>query len=125
MLPTSEWVSRPIARIDCCASPRARAAVEVDAKEVRIMGWARFPYYIASHCKEQDFYFGEDLLLRRHDYDVDVAGGFPGAQYIYDIKEFDGLKLPTKRLAYVRGEHRHALNGRIVVSIDLSNIRLR
>ena len=24
----------------------------------------------------QDFFFGEDLLLRRHDYNVNVAGGF-------------------------------------------------
>jgi hypothetical protein len=28
---------------------------------------ARFPDAIASHSKEQDFYFGEDFLLRRHD----------------------------------------------------------
>jgi hypothetical protein len=85
---------------------------------------ARFPDYIASHSKEQDFYFGEDFLLRRHDYSVDVAGGFPGAQYVYDIKEFDGLKFPTKRVAYIRGENRHALNGRIMVSIDLSKFCL-
>jgi hypothetical protein len=85
---------------------------------------ARFPDYIASHSKEQDFYFGEDFLLRRHDYNVDVASGFPGGQYVYDIKEFDGFKFPTKRLAYIRGENRHVLNGRIMVSIDLSNFCL-
>ena len=28
----------------------------------------RFPDEIASHSKEQDFYFGPDFLLRRHDY---------------------------------------------------------
>jgi len=27
----------------------------------------RFPDHIASHSKEQDFYFGPDFLLRRHD----------------------------------------------------------
>ena len=36
----------------------------------------RFPDDIASHSKEQDFYYGDDFLLRRHDYHVDVAGGF-------------------------------------------------
>jgi hypothetical protein len=41
---------------------------------------ARFPDEIASHSKEQEFYFGDDFLLRRHDYHVDVAGGFPAAQ---------------------------------------------
>jgi hypothetical protein len=30
----------------------------------------------------QNFYFGDDNLLRRHDYDVDVAGGFGAAQYV-------------------------------------------
>ena len=44
---------------------------------------ARFPSRIASHSKEQDF-FGDDFLLRRHDYHVDVAGGFPVAHYVYD-----------------------------------------
>jgi hypothetical protein len=40
---------------------------------------ARFPASIATHGGLQDFYFGDDLLLRRHDYNVDVAGGFGGA----------------------------------------------
>jgi hypothetical protein len=29
---------------------------------------AMFPNGIASQSKEQDFYFGDDFLLRRHDY---------------------------------------------------------
>jgi hypothetical protein len=29
---------------------------------------ARFPDVPASQSKEQDFYFGDDFLLRRHDY---------------------------------------------------------
>jgi hypothetical protein len=39
-------------------------------------GCARFPDEIASHSKEQDFDFGNDFLLRRHDYHVDVAAAF-------------------------------------------------
>jgi hypothetical protein len=35
---------------------------------------ARFPDRIASHSKAQDFYFGEDFLLRRHDYNLEIAG---------------------------------------------------
>ena len=37
-----------------------------------------FPDSIASHSREQVSYFGEDGLLRRHDYTVDVLGGAPG-----------------------------------------------
>ena len=85
---------------------------------------ARFPDEIASHSKEQDFYFGDDFLLRRHDYHVDVAGGFPTAQYVYDIVEADGLRFPTKRRAYVRGPHLKPIRDLLMVTIDLSNFRL-
>jgi hypothetical protein len=84
----------------------------------------RFPDEIASHSKEQDFYFGDDFLLRRHDYHVDVAGGFPAAQYVHDIVEVDGLRFPTKRRAYLRGPNLKPIRDLLMVSIDLSNFRL-
>src|ERR1700757_3263842 len=40
---------------------------------------AYFPGSIETHSLVQDFFFGEDLLLRRHDYSVDIAGGFAAA----------------------------------------------
>jgi hypothetical protein len=85
---------------------------------------ARFPDEIASHSKEQDFYFGDDFLLRRHDYHVDVAGGFPAAQYVYGIVDEDGLRFPTKRRAYLRGPDLKPIRDLLLVSIDLSNFRL-
>ncbi|WP_283180323.1 hypothetical protein [Pseudomonas svalbardensis] len=66
-----------------------------------------FPENIATHCAVQDFYFGEDFLLRRHDYDVDVSGGLPAAQYVHDSVEADGQ--PDKDV--------------LRVAIDLSDIR--
>ncbi|WP_197700524.1 hypothetical protein [Variovorax sp. HW608] len=63
---------------------------------------ATFPASIASHSTKQEFYFGDDGLLRRHDYPVDVAGGFAAAQYVDEVQEFDGLKFPTRRRAYMR-----------------------
>ena len=32
----------------------------------------------------QYFFFGEDLMLRRHDYGVNIAGGFAAAQLTSD-----------------------------------------
>jgi hypothetical protein len=84
----------------------------------------RFPDYIASHSPEQDFYFSDDFLLRRHDYQVDVAGGFAAAQYVHDHVEAGGLRFPTKRFAYVRGPDRRPVRDLLLVSIDLSNFRL-
>ena len=84
---------------------------------------ARFPKSIATHSDIQDFFFGEDFLLRRHDYNVDVAGGFDAAQHVFDYIEADGIKLPSKRLAYTRGpDHRPVLDP-LMVSIDISNVR--
>jgi hypothetical protein len=84
---------------------------------------AQFPDAIASHSAVQDFFFGDDLLLRRHDYNVDVAGGFEAAQLVYDYIEADGIRLPSKRRAYNRGaDHRPSLDP-LMVSIDISNVK--
>lgn len=85
----------------------------------------RFPDGIASHSKEQDFYFGDDFLLRRHDYNLEIAGGVPVAQYVYDIVEADGFRFPSKRRAYVRGPELRAIRELLLISIDLSNFRLK
>ncbi|MEU2433170.1 hypothetical protein ABZ611_27390 [Streptomyces sp. NPDC007861] len=57
---------------------------------------AAFPPGIATHCTHQDFYFGPDHLLRRHDYRVDIACGFAAAQYVHDYVDADGILLPAK-----------------------------
>lgn len=83
---------------------------------------ATFPPHIASHSTHQDFYFGPDRLLRRHDYRVDVAGGFAAAQYVYDYTEADGIVLPTRRRAYRRDTDGRPLRDQVMVSIDLSDV---
>jgi hypothetical protein len=83
---------------------------------------AEFPPQIATHSSVQEFYFGDDDLLRRHDYRVDVAGGFPAVQYVYDLVEADGIKLPSKRRAYRADQHGNAIADQLMVAIDLSDI---
>lgn len=84
----------------------------------------RFPDGLASHSKEQDFYFGDDFLLRRHDYHLEIAGGTPVAQYVYDMVEAEGIRFPTKRRAYVRGVDRKPIYDLLLISLDLSDFRL-
>jgi hypothetical protein len=50
---------------------------------------AHFPGSIETHSLVQDFFFGEDLLLRRHDHSVNVAGGFGAAQRTFDYVTAD------------------------------------
>jgi hypothetical protein len=64
---------------------------------------ARFPASIATNNAIQDFFFGGDLVLRRHDYNVDVAGVFAEAQLECDYVEADSVGLPSRRRAQARG----------------------
>lgn len=84
---------------------------------------AHFPEQIATHSTEQDFYFGPDGLLRRHDYIVEISGGFAAAQYVYDFVQVEGVHFPTKRRAYLRGPDMNPVRDMLLVSIDLSNFR--
>ena len=84
----------------------------------------RFPDEVASHSKEQDFYFGEDFLLRRHDYHVDIAGAFPVAQYVGNVIAVDGIQFPTKRRAYMRAPDLKPVRDLLMVAIDFDNFRL-
>ena len=86
---------------------------------------ARFPDRFASHSQLQEFYFGSDFLLRRHDYRVDVAGGFAAIQYVYDMVEADGIKLPSKRRAYRCDADGQLTPDELMVSIDLADIHLK
>jgi len=83
---------------------------------------AYFPGSIETHSLIQDFFFGEDLLLRRHNYSVNVAGGFPAAQLTSDYVTANGIRLPTKRRAYTRGLDRRPILEMLMVSIDISEV---
>ncbi|WP_245330616.1 hypothetical protein [Bradyrhizobium sp. AS23.2] len=84
---------------------------------------ATFPTAIASHSHEQDFYFGPDMLIRRHDYRVEIAGNFPVAHYASDPVSVDGFRLPTRRRIYLRGDALMPLRDELMVSIDLADFR--
>lgn len=84
---------------------------------------AHFPPQVATHSDVQDFFFGDDLLLRRHDYHVDVAGGFAAVQRVYDYAEANGIRYPTKRRVFARDADDRVVEDPLMVSIDLSNVR--
>jgi hypothetical protein len=86
---------------------------------------AHFPDRFASHSQRQEFYFDCDFLLRRHDYRVDIAGGFAAIQYVYDMVEADGIILPSKRRAYRCDPSGRLIADELMVSIDVSHIDLR
>jgi hypothetical protein len=84
---------------------------------------AEFTDSIATHSPVQDFFFGDDLLLRRHDYNVDISGGFAAAQLVHDYIIADGIRLPRRRRAYLRASDRRPDLDSLMVSIDISEVR--
>ena len=84
---------------------------------------AYFRGSMETHNLVQDFFFGEDLMLRRHDYNVNIAGGFGAAQLTSDYVTADGVLLPTRRRAYTRGPDRRPILEMLMVAIDISEIR--
>lgn len=81
-----------------------------------------FPGSIETHSLVQDFFFSEDLRLRRHDYNVNIAGGFAASQLTSDYIVTDGVHLPTKRRAYTRGLDRRPIIEMLMVTIDVSDV---
>jgi hypothetical protein len=80
-----------------------------------------FPGSIETHCVIQDFYFDENVMLRRHDYNVTIAGGFGAAQLTSDHITAGGIVLPTRRRVYARGPDRRPILDLLMVAIDISD----
>jgi hypothetical protein len=85
----------------------------------------RFPDDIATHSTEQTLYVDAQGLLKRHDYDVEIAGDTPGAHYVSDYVEVQGIKFPTRRRIYPRQPDGQPVTELLVVSIDLDRIVLK
>jgi hypothetical protein len=83
---------------------------------------ATFPANLATHSTEQTFYFDRRGLLKRHDYDVDVAGGTPAAHYVSQLQAVSGIIMPTKHTILGRQPDGRPVMTPLVVSIDMSEI---
>ena len=83
-----------------------------------------FPDTIATHTAEQVFYFGEDGLLRRLDYTVDVNANAVVAHYTEEQKTFGGLVFPTRRLVYLRNPDGTPDRSLTAITIDIHDIAI-
>jgi hypothetical protein len=81
------------------------------------------PPGLASHSAQQTFYLSDDGLLRRHDYEVEIAGNIPAAHYVSDYKDVSGIMLPTERRVFICQPDNTPALDTLVISVDLSDIR--
>ena len=100
------------------------APVEQDGKMLRGLG-VRFPAGTHTHTREQRLYFGDDRLLCRQDYEVDVWAGTAAAHLVSDYTTVDGLRLPTKRRVHPRAAGGSIDTNVDIVTVDHSNYKLR
>ncbi|MBC7898537.1 MAG: hypothetical protein H7070_00665 [Saprospiraceae bacterium] len=84
----------------------------------------RFPQNVHSHSPEQNLYFEENGLLRRQDYQVDVAGGASAGHLISDYIDVQGLKFPTRRRVFMRNANGSLQYDKMPVSIDLVDFEI-
>jgi hypothetical protein len=92
-----------------------------DGERWRVLEVA-FPDGYAAHTRTQYLYFGEDGLLKRHLYTVDVLGGAQGANYPTEYRAVNGVMLPTRRRILAYDDARRKVPEPILISIDLSEI---
>jgi hypothetical protein len=67
----------------------------------------------------------EPLREGRHDYSVNIAGGFEAAQLTSDYIVANGIHLPIKRRAYTRGSDCQPILEMSMVSIDIGEVRFQ
>ncbi|KVW18670.1 hypothetical protein [Burkholderia cepacia] len=84
----------------------------------------RYPASLEVFSKVQAIYVGSDLLVRRLDYDVEIAGSTPGAHYVDGYTTVSGIRFPTRRRIYPRQQDGTSVEQPLVVSIDLHDITL-
>lgn len=100
------------------------APVEQKGKTLRGLA-VRFPDGVHSHTRDQRLYFGEDGLLARHDYSVDVWADTAAAHFVSDYADFDGFRLPTKRRVHPQEPDGSFDPNVEIVTIDMADYVLR
>jgi hypothetical protein len=94
-----------------------------DGQTWRRLG-VHFPEDLEVFSRQQTLYFDRSGLLKRLDYNVEIAGDTPGAHYVSDYQEVSGILFPTRRRIYPRTAEGLRVPEPLVVSIDLDQITL-
>ena len=81
-----------------------------------------WPVNLASLNTVLTVYVGDDGLIRREDYDVEIMGGSAGAHYMSGYTRVAGIMIPTGHRILPRTPEGQALTEPLLISIDLSEI---
>ena len=81
-----------------------------------------WPDLLATHSTAQTLYVGEDGLIARHDYDLEISGGAAAAHYLSEYVEVSGIKIPSRHRIFPRNPDGTSATEPLLVSIDVSDI---
>lgn len=81
------------------------------------------PPRFTTHSRAQEYFFGDDMLLRRQDYTVDILEGIRVANYAQDVVDVSRIKLPSRRRAYMCNKKYEVLHDKLMVSLDFTSLR--
>ena len=81
---------------------------------------AYFPNTMVSRSLIQDFFFDDDLMLRRHDYNLAIAGSYGTAQLPANYVTVSGIAVPTSLRAHARGPDRRPIVDMLMVSMEIT-----
>lgn len=74
------------------------------------------------HSKVQTLYVGDDNLLGRLDYEIEIAAGSKGAHFLTSYEEIAGIMVPMSHLILGREEDYVVLPDPVFVSIKLDRV---
>jgi hypothetical protein len=81
-----------------------------------------WPSHLASLSSELTVYVGDDGLIRREDYDVDILAGSAGAHYMSGYTSVTGIMVPVSHRIFPRTPDGQVLAEPLLISIGLSEI---
>ena len=80
---------------------------------------------VDTHNETERYYFDDDGLLRRMDYQPVVNGRSPVAHYASGHTTVDGIVVPTERRIHIRQEDGAPDRSWIPITLDLSNVSIQ
>jgi hypothetical protein len=99
---------------------------EIEPLEEQGDRWRRlrvtWPKRPVGHSKVQTLYVGDHGLIRCCDYEIDIAGGAPGAHLLDGYTDIAGIMVPGRHTIFARDDQDNILPDPLVVSIDVDQV---
>jgi hypothetical protein len=82
-----------------------------------------WPERPAGHSRVQTLYVSDDGLIRRFDYQIDVAGGARGARLLDGYADIAGIMVLSNHKIYARDDQDNVILEQLMVSIDVDQVK--